>query len=260
MNSSNSEEVDLDRSNKYQKLNLFVSVLLILLTLLISLLHNAPVVIFLSLPAMFILTYYEEKLNFTLKIYSRYIYLINCLVILASLVFWIFPTYLGITLINIQFIIFTISLYFIFQIFTKLGYFKEKNVLIIQNILAVTSFTIILYSFFPLVELVYINFTMDPILTLVSEVLIHSIIVLIITLISFYFLYARAHLYEKPWKFFNFCVITVFLLIELIWFILINLKNIDLWVPDVIQIDLIILLRYSLVKLVYLTAILLSGF
>ncbi len=146
MNSSNSEEVDLDKSNRYQKLNFFVSILLILLTLLISFLNNAPVIIFLSIPAMFVLTYCEEKLNFTLKIYSRYIYLINCLVVLALLVFWIFPAYLGITLINIQFIIFCLSLYFIFQIFMKLGYFKEKNFLVLQNILAVTCFTIILYS------------------------------------------------------------------------------------------------------------------
>ncbi|MHA1476676.1 MAG: hypothetical protein ACTSPU_00615 [Promethearchaeota archaeon] len=240
MNSSNSEEVDLDKSIRYQKLNFFVSILLILLTLLISLLNNAPVIIFLSLPAMFVLTYCEEKLNFTLKIYSRYIYLINCLGVLALLVFWIFPAYLGITLINIQFIIFCLSLYFIFQIFMKLGYFKEKNVLVLQNILAVTCFTIILYSFFPLVEFVYITFTLDPILILISKVLIHSIIVLIITLISFYFLYARVHLYEKPWKLFNTCVITVFLLIELIWFTLINFKNIVLGVPGLIQRDLII--------------------
>ena len=181
MNSSNSEEVDLDNNKSYQKLNLVVSVLLILATLLISLVNSNLVVFFLSLPVMFIITYIEEKLNFTLKVYSRYIYLINCLVILALVVFWIFPTY-GITLINIQFIVFSISLYFIFQIFMKLGYFTKKNVLVIQNILAVTSFTIILYSFFPLVEFVYINFTSNPVLILISEVLIHSIIILTITL------------------------------------------------------------------------------
>ena len=258
MNSSNSEGVDLDQSNRYQKLNLFVSVLLILLTLLISLLNNAPVIIFLSLPAMFILTYCEEKLNFTLKIYSRYIYLIDCLVILALFVFWIFPVYLGLTLLNIQFIIFSLSLYFIFQVFMKLGYFKEKDVLVIQNILAVISFTIILYSFFPLIEIVYINFTSDPILILLSEVMIHSIIILTITLISFYFLYARIHLYENPWKLFNFCVITLFLLIELIWFTLINLKNIVLGIPVLIQTDLII--STILLSIAFLSFILFNYF
>ncbi|NVM16370.1 MAG: hypothetical protein HWN80_01540 [Candidatus Lokiarchaeota archaeon] len=256
MNSSNSEEADLDKSKIYQKLNLFVSVLIILLTFLISLLNDIPVIIFLSLPAMFILTYCEEKLNFTIKIYSRYIYLINCLVFLALLVFWIFPTYLGITLINIQFIIFSLSLYIIFQFFMKLGYFREKDVLVIQNILAVTSFTIILYSFFPLVDSVYINFTSDPVLILISESLIHSIIILIITLISFYFLYARAHLYAKPWKFFNFCVIFVFLFIELICFTLINLKNIVLGVPGVIQLELII--STILLSVAFLSFILLN--
>ncbi len=256
MNSSNSEEVDLENNRSYQKLNFVVSVLLILATLLISLLNNTLVVFFLSLPVMFIITYIEEKLNFTLKVYSRYIYLINCLVILALVAFWISPTYLGITLINIQFIIFSISLYFIFQIFMKLGYFIEKNVLVIQNILAVTSFTIILYSFFPLVEFVYINFTLDPILILISETLIHSIIVLIITLISFYFLYARAHLYAKPWRFFNFCVIFVFLLIELNWFILVNLKNIVLGVPELLQRDLF--LSTILISAAFLSFVLLN--
>jgi len=238
MNSSNSEEVDLDNNKSYQKLNLVVSVLLILATLLISLVNSNLVVFFLSLPVMFIITYIEEKLNFTLKVYSRYIYLINCLVILALLVFWIFPTYLDITLINIQFIVFSISLYFIFQIFMKLGYFTKKNVLVIQNILAVTSFTIILYSFFPLVEFVYINFTSDPVLILISEVLIHSIIILTITLISFYFLYARVRLYEKPWRLFNFCVIFVFLLIEVNLFTLVSLRNIVLGIPELFQRDL----------------------
>ena len=240
MNSSNPEEVDMNKSRKFQKLNFFVSLLLILLVVFVSLLNDAPAIIFLSLPAMFILTYYEEKLNFTSKIYSKYTYLINCLVILASLVFWIFLPYFGKTFLNIQFIVFSLSLYFIFQIFMKFGYFKEKNVLVIQNILAVTCFTIILYSFFPLVELTYINFTSDQVLLLLSNLLIHSVIVLIITLISFYFLYARVHLYEKPWRFFNFCVTAVFLLIELIWFTLINLKNIVLGVPEIIQMGLIV--------------------
>ena len=240
MNSSDSEEVVIDDNKKYQKLNFFVSLLLTLLVFLISFLNNAPVIILIALPAMFILTYCEEKFNFTIKSYSRYIYLINSVSVLTFVIFWIFPNYFGLTLINIQFIIFSISLYFLFQIFMKLSYFKEENVLVLQNILAVISFTIILYSFFPLIELVYINFTHDTILILFSEVLIHSIIILIITLISFYFLYARIHLYEKPWKLFNFCVIAVFLCIELIWFTLINLKNIVLGVPGLIQTGLIV--------------------
>ena len=124
MNSTNSEEVDMDKGSKYQKLNFFVSLLLILLVVLTSLLNNAPVILFLSLPVMFILTFYEEKLSFTAKSYSKYTYLINCLVILASLEFWIFLPYFGITFLNIQFIVFSLSLYFIFQIFMKLGYFK----------------------------------------------------------------------------------------------------------------------------------------
>jgi hypothetical protein len=253
MNSSDSEEVVIDDNKKYQKLNFIVSLLLTLLVFLVSFLNNAPVIILIALPAMFILTYCEEKFNFTIKSYSRYIYLINSMSVLTFVIFWIFPNYFGLTLINIQFIIFSISLYFLFQIFMKLGYFKEKNVLVLQNILAVTSFTIILYSFFPLLELVYINFTLDPILILFSEVLIHSIIILIITLISFYFLYARVHLYEKPWKLFNFCVITVFLCIELIWFTLINLKNIVLGVPDLIQTGLIVsTIIFSIAFLVFI--------
>jgi len=68
----------------------------------------------------------------------------------------------------------------------------------------------------------------------------HSIIILIIALISFYFLYARVRLYEKPWRFFNFCVTTIFLLIELICFAFINLKNLIIGVPEVLRTELII--------------------
>ncbi|MFX1287936.1 MAG: hypothetical protein ACFFFY_05170, partial [Promethearchaeota archaeon] len=240
MESSNSEGEVSNNGNKYQKFNVVVSLLLALLFVLISYLNNVPYIIFISLPAMFILTYIEEKLNFTIKTYSRYIYVFNTLIILTLLIFWVFPAYFGITLLNVQLIIFSLALYFVFQIFLKLGYFMEKNVLILQNLFAVTSFISILYSFFPLIELVYINFTSDPVLILISQVLIHSILILIITLISFYFLYVRIHLYEKTWRLFNLCVSIVFLLIEIIWLTLVNFKNFSLGIPEIIQRDLLL--------------------
>ena len=125
-----------------------------------------------------------------------------------------------------------------FQIFVKFDYFKEKNVLIIQNILAIATFTIILYSFFPLVELVYIDFTSDPTLILISRIMIHSVIILTITLISLYFLYIHVHLYEKPRKFFNYCVIIIFLLIDITTVALVNFRNILLGVIEIFQRDL----------------------
>ena len=231
MNTSDSEDLDSDINRKYYTLNFVVSLLLILLTFSVSILNNTLVIPIIALPAMFILTYLEEKYNFTVKSYSRFVYLINCTIILILIIFWIFSAYFGLNFINIQFIIFNLSFYFILQIFVKFDYFKERNILIVQNIFAVATFTIILYSFFPFIELIYIDFTSNPILILVSNVMIHSIIILIITLISFYFLYARIKLYKKPWKLFNYIIITVFLLIEIIGFTLLNIRNFHLGVP-----------------------------
>ncbi len=240
MSSNNAEEVDTGEINTFIKLNFIVSVSLILLVLSISVLNNNPLISTITLPIIFILTYYEEKANFTTILYGRYIYLFSSLGMLIVVIFWILPFFWGIGLLNIQFLILTLSLYVIFQFFERLKYFQEKTVLIIQNLLVVASFTIILYSFLPIIEFVYLQFTVDPNVLLISSILIHTIIILAITLLSFYFSYVRIRLYEKPWKLFNYCITALFLLLETTWFVLVTIKNVALGILEVFQGELML--------------------
>ena len=166
-------------------------------------------------------------------------------------IFWILP-FFGI----IQFLLLTLSLYVIFYIFERFKYFQEKTVLVIQNLLVVASFTIILYSFLPIIEFVYIPFIVDPSVLLLCYILIHTFIILAITLLSFYFLYARFRFYEKPWKLFNYCIVTLFLLLETTWFVLVNIKNVALKIPEVFQGELI--LSAILLPVVFLLFVLLN--
>ena len=235
MSSNNAEEVDTGEIKNFIKLNFVVSVSLIILIFSISSLNNNPLISVIALPIIFILTYYEERANFITTFYSKYIYLFNSLGMVIIVIFWILP-FFGI----LQFLFLTLSLYVIFYIFERLKYFQEKTVLVIQNLLVVASFTILLYSFFPIIEFVYIQFIIDPSVLLISNVLIHTFIVLTITLLSFYFLYARIRLYEKPWKLFNYCIVTLFLLLETTWFALVNIKNLALGILAVIQGELIL--------------------
>ncbi|MBY9014257.1 MAG: hypothetical protein KGD68_01055 [Candidatus Lokiarchaeota archaeon] len=240
MSSNNAEEVDTGEIKTFIKLNFIVSVSLILLILSISSLNNNPLVSIITLPIILILTYYEEKANFTTILYGRYIYLFSSLGMLFVIIFWIFPFYFGIGLLNVQFLLLSLSSYVIFQVFERLKYFQEKTVLIIQNLLVVASFTIILYSFFPIIEFVYLQFIVDPNVLLISNILIHTIIVLAITLLSFYFSYARFRLYEKPWKLFNYCIVILFLLLETTWFVIVTINNVALGIPEVFQGELIL--------------------
>jgi len=235
MSSKKAEEVNTGEIKNYIKLNFVVSISLIVLIFLISSLNNNPLISLITLPVIFILTYYEEKANFITIFYGRYIYLLNSVGIVVIVIFWILP-FLGI----IQFLLLTISLYIIFHIFERLNYFQGKTVLVIHNLLVAASFTIILYSFLPVIELVYLQFIVDSTIRIFSNILIHAFIVLGITLLSFYFSYVRIRLYEKPWKFFNYCIVTLFLLLETTWFVLITIKNAALGIPEVFQGELIL--------------------
>jgi len=238
MSSNNAKEVDAGKKQPYVKLNFIVSVSLILLFLSISLLNENPLISIISLSIFFILTYYEEKANFITILYGKYIYLFNSLGILIVVIFWI-PFLRGIEILNVQFLFFTLFLYILFQVFEKFKYFQEKTVIVIQNLLVVASFTIIIYSFLPIIEIVYIQSIISPGLLFISNILVHTFIVLAITLLSFYFLYARIRLYEKPWKLFNYCIVTLFLLLETTWFALITIKNVARGIPEVFQGELI---------------------
>jgi len=235
MSSNDVEEVSTGDIKNFIKLNFVVSISLIVLIFSISSLNDSPLISIITLPILFFLTYYEEKANFTTILYAKYIYLFSSLGMVIIVIFWILP-FFGI----FQFLLLTLSLYVIFHIFERLKYFQEKTVLIIHNLLVAASFTIILYSFLPVIDLVYLQFITNPNILLLSNILVHTFIILAITLLSFYFSYARIRLYEKPWKLFNYCIVTLFLSLETIWFVLVNIKNVALGIPEVFQGELIL--------------------
>ncbi|MFX1571704.1 MAG: hypothetical protein ACFFB0_03070 [Promethearchaeota archaeon] len=210
-------------NNKYQKYNAALSVVLILFIILFCFLISNPILILLILPFLYIPFYYEQKAKFSPKKYNKYVFLLNSIGILISISFGILPLISTVFFINIQFIVFLISLYLILQIFVKYDYFHKEDIIIFQNIIAVITFSLITYSFFPIIIINYIRFTSDPVIIIFSNFLLHSTFILIILLVSFYILYSRIF-YAKRTKLFRICIFTNIFLIELLIFILINLR------------------------------------
>jgi len=219
MKSDKVEDSLPEEFGKYQKLNLILSILILGILILFSFLVDFPILILFSLLFLIVISYYEQKANFCPKKYSKYIFLINSTGIFATIVFWFVPLPP-----NIQFIILIIGLYLILEIFATRDYFVKENVLIAQHVLAVSSFIVIIYSFFDIFSFIYIDFTTDPILIMFSEILLHILTILSLTLISFYYLYVR-HFRKHPWNNFNRCIMILVLLIELTSYIVINLRN-----------------------------------
>lgn len=219
MKSDKVEDSLPEEFGKYQKLNLILSILILGFLILFSFLVDFPILILFSLLFLIVISYYEQKANFCPKKYSKYIFLINSTGIFATIVFWFVPLPL-----NIQFIIIIIGLYLILEVFATRGYFVKENVLIAQHVLAVSSFIAIIYSFFDIFSFIYIDFTTDPNLIIFSEFLLHILMILSLTLVSFYYLYVR-HFRKHPWDNFKRCVMILILLIELTSYIVINLRN-----------------------------------
>jgi len=218
MKSDKVEDSLPEEFGKYQKLNLILSILILVFLILFSYFVEFPILILFSLLFLIVISYYEQKANFCPKKYSKYIFLINSTGIFATIVFWFVPLDL-----NIQLIILIIGLYLILEYFATRGYFVKENVLIAQHVLAVSSFIVIIYSFysfFDIFSFIHIDVRIDPIL----EFLLHTLTILSLTLISFYYLYVR-HFRKHTWDNFNRCMMILILLIELTSYIVINLRN-----------------------------------
>ncbi|MDX1797343.1 MAG: hypothetical protein R3255_01725, partial [Candidatus Lokiarchaeia archaeon] len=180
---------------RYQKYNSFLSSILILLISLYSFL-TIPWLILIILPFIYFLLHYEQKAGLCSKKYNKFAGLLNSIAILVVISFGIIPSSIQTILLN--FLIFTIALYFVLQIFVKLKYFAKEEVIIFQNLLAVTSFCLVLYIFFPMIIFEYTTFTSDPVLILVSNILLHSLFILITLLISNYVLGIRYFNVKSP--------------------------------------------------------------
>ncbi|MFX1314172.1 MAG: hypothetical protein ACFFHD_16415, partial [Promethearchaeota archaeon] len=119
--------------NKYQKYNPTLSGVLILFIILFCFLISNPILILLILPFLYIPFYYEQKAKFSPKKYNKYVFLLNSIGILISFSFGILPLISTVFFINIQFIVFLLSLYLILQIFVKYDYFHKEDIIIFQN-------------------------------------------------------------------------------------------------------------------------------
>ncbi|KKN15662.1 hypothetical protein LCGC14_0983760, partial [marine sediment metagenome] len=224
-NFQSNEEVS-KQGVKYQKYNTFISEILIGLLTVFGFLTNGHLFI---LPILFLLLFFfysEQKAKICPVKFNKYVLLSNSTAILISISFGLFSSVYPL---NIQFVIFLISLYFILQIFAKIDYFAKESILIFQNLLAVASFTIITYSFFEYTTfegLVIFRFLelLDPLVIIFSNFLIHALIISFTSLISFYILYSR-FFYPSRSKLFRRVIYANIFFIELVIFFLINLRT-----------------------------------
>jgi hypothetical protein len=216
---NNREETMPILDTKYQKYNALISILFIAFIILFSIFINQPLIILFILPIIILITLFEQKAGYCPKKYSKYLYLTNIIAIFASISFWILTVAL-----NIQVIIFNIFLFIMLQILLKKEYFVKENILIVQHIIAVSTFFVLAYSFFPTITFDYINFTADPIIITFSNIILHSVFILSILLLSFYYLYA-VYFYKNPWKNFRRILNLNFILIIFISYGLISYKQ-----------------------------------
>ena len=211
----NSNENPSLENIKYQKYNSFLSGILILLISLYSFLTGIPLLILIILPFIYILLHYEQKAGLCSKIYNKFVVLLNSIAILIYISFGIIPLLIETILLN--FLVFCLSLYFVLQIFVKLKYFIKEDIIVYQNLLAVASFSLVLYTFFPAIIFEYTTFTSDPIVILVSNILLHSVFILVTLLISHYVLSIR-YFHAKSPRLFRRVVLVNSFLIELLIF------------------------------------------
>lgn len=224
-NNSEREETSNEKTQlgyvKYQKYNSVLSSILIILISLYSFSTRVPLIILIVLPFIYFLLHYEQKAGLCSKKYNKFAGLLNSIAILVAISFGIIPSSIQTILIN--FLILTIALYFVLQIFVKLKYFAKDEVIIFQNLLAVASFCLVLYIFFPMI-IESTTFPSDPpVVILVSNILLHSIFILITLLISNYILGIRYFNVKSP-KLFRRIVLVNSLLIELILFVFVNFR------------------------------------
>lgn len=208
---------------KWQIANMILSLFFIFITILFSYLIEYPIIILIIIPIIIIITYYEQKANVSPTKYSRFIYILSIVIVLGTINFWIIPSFIDFYPFNIQVIVFCISFYLLLQYFIRYEYFKKESVIIAQHILSYLTFIVIAYSFFPILSFEFSSISNES-AALTLNVLAHILINLLVLLSSLYYLYLR-HLKMKSSKVFNLILLTIFLLIELNFYAIINLLN-----------------------------------
>ena len=144
----------------------------------------------LALVIIYFITRTEVKYEYLPKSYAKHLFLIITIFFLAVLSFQVIP----ISDIFIGSIIFSIGLYFCLELFVKYGYYEKRNILIVQNVLALVSFYCIAYLFFK--DILFGTTPIDTVNTFMVNYILPG---LIGSLFSLYLLYFR-HFYKKSWK------------------------------------------------------------
>ncbi len=233
---------------RYQIINLLLSLSFILTSIIFAYLIEYPVIILIITPIILLITYYEQKSEICPRKYSRYVYLVSILVILGVMNFWIIPLFFVTYPMNIQVIVFSIVLYLLLQYFIRYDYFRRENVIIAQHLLAFLTFLTFIYSLFPILSFEFSSISNESIV-LILNILTHVLINLCVLLSSFYYLYIR-QLQIKSSRFFNISIMAIFLLIEFVSYAIINLMNFFL-VPFDIFIQTF-LLSVNLIPVIFL--------
>ncbi len=167
----------------------------------------------LALLIIYLITRAEEKHDYLPKEYAKHLHLIITIFLSAIISFQIVP----IVEIFVNFVIFFIILYFSLELFVKFGYYSRKNLLLVQNVLAIASFYCIAYLFFR-----DIAFGPSPIDS-INTFMVHYILPgLIGSLFSLFLLYFR-QFYKNSWKTLRTGVICNILVIIGLSFYLLNI-------------------------------------
>ncbi|TXT59705.1 MAG: membrane protein of unknown function [Promethearchaeota archaeon] len=214
-----------DRSkNIVKRLNSILSLSLIIIVFISSFLLNAYVFGIVLFVGIFFLSYFENNRDYINPKAVYYVFLANSIGFLALISFGLLPIIIVNLIWNVQIIIFLVSLYLILEIFSKFGIFSKEDTLIFQNIIGVLTFSFFIYLFYPLIIIEYANFTNDWSFILLSNIVLHALIISIISITSFYILFIR-HLHDKHNKLFKISLICNFLLIEFLLLFILNFRT-----------------------------------
>ncbi|TXT62787.1 MAG: membrane protein of unknown function [Promethearchaeota archaeon] len=183
-------------------------------------------------PLFFYDLYLEGKSDYISNHLLKYFYFTLVITPIFILSFFILPFYFPILSFQFQLAIFTISLYFTLEIFKRRESFKEENILIIQNIIAIIAFFSITYSIYPLIITQELLFTSIIEILFISRIFIFLIIFLFTLLISFYRLYS-VYFREQKQKIFKKALFLNFGLLDLLIFTYLNYRIFLLFTVDI---------------------------
>ena len=215
------EKKEESQKNRFQRNNFKSSLMLIAVCLLFSFILTNQFISIIIIPCIFFLSLFEKRKGYLSIQGFQIIQIFNSIAVLVSVCFGIISIFLPW---NGQLFIFLICIYFLLQIFVKMDYIQKENALIYQNIVAILSFYLLIYFFYPWIFLQYVTFTKDPLLVFISDIMINGLLISIVILISLYRLYSR-FFKEKFNLAFKITIVINLVIIQALSFCLILLRS-----------------------------------